>query len=350
MKSHTKFLSSIAQKLDITRAEYDKATKIAEDLANHLSCDDQLKDHLPMLYMQGSFRLGTVVRPISEGAEYDVDLVCELSADNKGTISQDQLKKIIGDSLKKHPDYGNLFEPKSRCWTAKIDKKFKIDIVPAIPDLDSSSGGILIQDKSEYRWQKTNPKGYYEWFKSINLEHKSRLDASVDIENLEGLEKSTLQQVVQILKRLRDIQFEDNPELKPSSVIITTLAAKHYRGEHNIFEALLNIAQQLKVYDGTQEISISKDEENFADRLNSDDSLKKAFCDWVNYVAERCDSLEKIDNLENIQEFANIGFGHYVSNAVFQEDDFGFKNKALNIHYPGAKIIKSEAPKPWVVI
>jgi len=353
MKPHSKLLSSIAKNLDITSAEYEKAIKITEALADHLINDTTLSSHAPKLYMQGSFRLGTVVRPIIDASEYDVDLVCELSNDSKEKISQDKLKEIIGVALRSHPEYGKYFElnkPSERCWTAKIGKKFKIDIVPAIPkDPENDNVGILIQGK-EYRWKETNPKGFFKWFQSINMEYKSRLDASVDVDNLEGMQKSVLQQVVQILKRLRDIQFEDTPKLKPSSIIITALAAKNYKGEDNVYEALCNIAKQLKNYDGSQEISIGENEENLADRLNADDTLKKAFCEWVKYVEERCSRLENIDNIEDMQEFSSIGFGHALSNSVFQDGDFGFKNKAINIHYPGANIIKSEAPRPWLDI
>ncbi len=110
MRSHTKFLSSIAKRLDITREEYERAVKITESLAHHLSNDPRLSEHEPKLYMQGSFKLGTVVRPIADGSEYDVDLVCELSADSKETISQDQLKEIIGEALSRHSEYGKCFE------------------------------------------------------------------------------------------------------------------------------------------------------------------------------------------------------------------------------------------------
>jgi hypothetical protein len=352
MKSHTKFLSSVAKKLDIQHEEYNKAVKITESLAHHLSNDPNLSKHEPKIYMQGSFRLGTVVRPIIDGSEYDVDLVCELS-DSEEAISQDQLKEAVGDALSSHPEYGKHFklnQPSERCWTVGIDKKFKIDVVPAIPkDIKDDNKGILIQGKED-GWKETNPKGFYNWFQSKNAQYKSILDASVDVNNLEGMQKSVLQQVVQILKRLRDVKFEDNPKLKPSSIVITALAAENYKGETNVYEALYNIVKELKKYDGSQEISIGENEENLADRLNKRADLRKAFCDWIEYIDERCSSLKMIDSLEFLQEFSISGFGHSLSSSVFEKEDFGLKNKAINIHYPEAKIVESEAPKPWVKI
>src|SRR5207249_828409 len=50
--------------------------------------------------------------------------------------------------------------------------------------------------------------------------------------------KSPLQRCVQILKCHRNMMFTDDPEGKPASIIITTLAARAYQGEADIDDAL----------------------------------------------------------------------------------------------------------------
>ena len=50
------------------------------------------------IYPQGSFRLGTVVRPTPRTGEYDIDLVCWLLI-AKETITQAGLKQRVGDLL-----------------------------------------------------------------------------------------------------------------------------------------------------------------------------------------------------------------------------------------------------------
>ena len=52
------------------------------------------------VYPQGSMRLGTVVRPW-ENDEYDIDAVAECDVD-KTAITQADLKKCVGDALKRY--------------------------------------------------------------------------------------------------------------------------------------------------------------------------------------------------------------------------------------------------------
>jgi hypothetical protein len=60
--------------------------------------------------------------------------------------------------------------------------------------------------------------------------------------------KSPLQLCVQILKRHRDEMFADDPDGKPISVIITTLAAQAYQGEQNLVSAMERILNDMGNY------------------------------------------------------------------------------------------------------
>jgi hypothetical protein len=50
------------------------------------------------VYPQGSFRLGTVVRPATRGGEFDIDLVCWYGITKQST-TQEALKQTVGDML-----------------------------------------------------------------------------------------------------------------------------------------------------------------------------------------------------------------------------------------------------------
>ena len=64
-------LEKIAGELDIPDSLYEDAVIKYEDIGEWLSENhSELKKYLPEIYPQGSFRLGTVVRPISEKEEY----------------------------------------------------------------------------------------------------------------------------------------------------------------------------------------------------------------------------------------------------------------------------------------
>lgn len=140
-----KQLASILQKsadaLDIPDHVYEDATLKYEDVGEHLAAEDSnLRDYRPQIYVQGSFRLGTVVNPYGKGDEYDIDLVCQLEI-NKEAITQDILKKKVGDRLKTRSDLAKILAPLRRCWLLDYPSErgmpgFHIDVLPAIPNVE----------------------------------------------------------------------------------------------------------------------------------------------------------------------------------------------------------------------
>lgn len=85
-------LKTSADVLDIPDHVYEDATLKYEDVGEHLAADDSdLRSHEPEIYVQGSFRLGTVIRPHGRDGEYDIDLVCLLKI-KKESVTQADLR------------------------------------------------------------------------------------------------------------------------------------------------------------------------------------------------------------------------------------------------------------------
>ena len=87
----------------------------------------------PVIYTQGSFRIGTVIKPITDEEKYDIDLVCELNFTKK-QVSQKQLKDLIGIEIKSYARANNMKHPAKesrRCWTLKYAEEahFHMDIL-----------------------------------------------------------------------------------------------------------------------------------------------------------------------------------------------------------------------------
>jgi hypothetical protein len=153
-----------------------------------------------------------------------------------------------------------------------------VDIVPSIPEAEdiklilkermiqeAGFDKVMAQNVSEYAiavtdnrnrnfrvismdWEISNPEGYAKWFESRMRQARQFLDLRAMTEHVAKVEdlptykwKTPLQRCVQILKRHRDVMFEHNPDAKPISIILTTLAAKAYRGEGDLYEALNTI-------------------------------------------------------------------------------------------------------------
>ena len=253
-------LTKAADAMDIPTQAYEDAMVKYEDVGTWLAEEDSaLRCYSPEIYPQGSFRLGTVVRPISDSDEYDIDLVCHLEL-HKDQTTQNHLKQVVGDRLKRRADLAKILEPSRRCWILDYPPeaqlpRFHMDILPAIQNRERPPTGILLTDTELTQWQRSNPKAYAEWFydrmKVILLEKRTALAKSIqaNIEDVpEWQVKTPLQRAIQILKRHRDIHFQNNLENRPASIIITTLAAHACRNQENLRDALTQIAPEMPRY------------------------------------------------------------------------------------------------------
>ena len=268
----------------------------------------------PRIYPQGSFALGTAVRPIGRD-DYDVDAVCLLNAD-ASAMTQPQLKAIVGRRLL-HPTsrYKDMIDPPGggrRCWTIKYAdaSRFHLDVLPAIPDEFSwlialgvperlAKTAIRITDRrtwnSEPRWPRSNPQGYVEWFKDrmrLQFDRQKQIlamERRADVQDIQDYEiRTPLQRVVQLLKRHRDVHHAGD-ENKPISIIITTLVAAAYDNETDVLEAILSSVPRMRK-------SIEKrgdvwwvpnpvnPNENFADRWAEDPRKADVFFEWLDAV------------------------------------------------------------------
>lgn len=121
-----------------------------------------------------------------------------------------------------------------------------MDILPGcMPNLFQNEM-IMIPEKALKSWSSGNPKGFSKWFLEIAATAEEPflkryaevlLKAQVDTEKLpsEVYLKSPLQRGVQLIKRCRDIYFQDK-DFRVSSIVLTTLIAQFYEGEESILK------------------------------------------------------------------------------------------------------------------
>lgn len=86
-----------------------------------------------------------------------------------------------------------------------------------------------------------------------------------------------------ILKRHRDIMFKGDSEHKPISVIITTLAAKAYKGTKDLKETLDDIVfgmeREIDCNEKCIVLNPINPNENFADKWENEPIKKEVFLD-----------------------------------------------------------------------
>ena len=245
--------------------------------------------------------------------------VCELQKLGKTSLTQQQLKTLLGAEIEAYRRAQNMNKPLRegrRCWVLDYadGAQFHMDIVPALPNgqaarvLLESRGhdarwtitAIAITDKegpTYYAvtddWPRSNPKGYCEWFKSrmaAALERRKRVLAEsmrASVEDIPDYKVRTpLQAAIMILKRHRDHTFEHRGDERPISVIITTLASHAYNGEETIGEAfaviLAGMDQHILWHNNRYWIPNPTDPlENFADKWAEHPERATAFYEWL---------------------------------------------------------------------
>ena len=294
----------IVKTIDISNEMFDVAEKEYTDLGNWI--DQATPQYKILIYSQGSFALGTVIKPIEDSEDYDLDLVCEF--EQQYGLSARALKcEVVKPLLERYKKTKSDIENKRRCWHVEYEDipNFHMDIIPAV----NRRSHIDITDHNEetdtYDYIGSNPLGYIEWFKNKKaerrkillenycLEHSATLKCSADIDEIKEYHlKTPLQKAIQILKRHRDIMFKDDTKhLKPISIIITTIAAELYRNEDNIVDTLTNILENAEAYIKKNMIGskyhidnptyTGTEKENFADKWNEHPERADAFFKWL---------------------------------------------------------------------
>lgn len=283
----------LKERINITPEMEKKAENIYKVTSEFLS--KSLEAYSPDIFPQGSFKLKTIIRPVEDKDEFDLDFVCLLDI-AKSDINQKELYTLLGDTLNKNYKKPML-EPKKRCWRLNYEN-FHVDILPAIPDPDFINGQtplLLIPDKDKKEWQSTNPLGYAQWFNSCASQGQRRSFVENSIQPLPKQDNNLLlQKIVKIMKYHRNFIFRNDLDNRPISMIVTTLAAKNYNGEQDLAAAFSKICVGIK--SEAQEILNSgillnpvDSRENFADAWKKHPKRKENFRIWV----------EKLDDLTN---------------------------------------------------
>ena len=340
----------IASEIEISEDQAIKAKSsyeaVGKFLSNNINYDVKV-------FPQGSFRLGTVIKPISEEDEYDIDLV--VTIDNK-FIDAKELKNSVGKILKISDRYSKKIKEGKRCWTIEYAEsaRYHMDILPTMPSKTFLQNKELIMtnkedENSDYELKETNPELYYDWFVKKMEEEKSRLIEEYAIKNkMEIVEvpeykiKTTLQIAIEILKRYRDIKFSQNPDIKPISIILTTLMAKVYTGKENVYELIEKFSREYLFYlkkDEDGKIIIENPvnkKENFADKWPKNPERKEAFFKFMNELKEDLVT-NKILLEGNMREQANCYkqlFGENMINRVYGKmaNDTRLEREKSNIY------------------
>jgi hypothetical protein len=322
-------LEGTIDQLELPPELHRSAARQYQRVAEYLGAGDEFDDTDLAIYPQGSFRLGTVVLPLGR-SDYDIDLVFRLAIAKEAT-TQKGLKGAAGERLGEFVrdcigDCPSLTEG-GRCWTLGWPR-FHMDVLPSLPNPENRPHGILLTDRDLRHWQWSNPIGFANWFHKrmekqlFSLREALAQKRGVNIEQVQEWEvKTSLQQTVQVLKRHRDLFFEVDPEHRPPSILLTTLAAHAYRREANLFEAVINAATAMPRFvenrDGIWwDANPVLAEENFADRWRTHPERRHHFVTWMQQVQQDLEQAAEQRGLDRVVARLTEGFGVEVKKAA----------------------------------
>ena len=335
----SQILRHLADSIDISESRYEDAVEKYEAVGNWLGKEGSpLVLYNPEISPQGSFNLGTIVKPVSQEDTYDIDLVCQLDISQNG-ITQQLLKKMVGDRLKANKTYAGMLDKEGRrCWTLNYadGANFHMDILPAIPDdynwlieLDVpyvfARYAICITDKDRWHlipgWPRSNPKGYAGWFRQRMItvfESQRKFLAEQLRANIEDVPdykvKTPLQRAIQILKRHRDIMFANDSDGIPISIIITTLAAHAYSNETDLYETLISLVKDMPRYIVYRDSILwvpnpVNPGENFADKWQEHPERAVKFRNWLVKVEKDITATLENQGIHEIADALKPTFG-----------------------------------------
>jgi hypothetical protein len=374
-RQFSEILETLGETLDITETQYNAAVSSYGAVGEWLAqSESSLAPYNPVIRPQGSFMLGTMIKPVCENDDLDIDLVCELTGKNPHW-TQYHLKQVVGNRLKANGTYRDMLDKEGRrCWTLLYadSSNYHMDILPSIVssgynivlekafsatalDKNYKSLAIRITDNKQdnyytdtiaENWMKSNPFGYGRWFFNAadvtTLRKSIMLSEAVNPVPKYHKEKLPLQRVVQIFKRHRDMMFNGDED-KPISIIITTLASMAYKNETSIIDALMNAATTMRSYiESRYETSVGKiikwvpnpvnPEENFADKWIEHPQREKNFYKWLDQVESDIQTIVQKRGLQYIAEAMKKPFGEQAVTKTFST--LGERN--LNFRESGA--------------
>ena len=134
-----------------------------------------LKDHLAgyqKMERQGSYALGTLIKPVDDNDEYDADIQIVINPNPKWQ-GKDYINEVRR-TLKQNQNYADKLRLKTRCVTIDYAGDFRLDVVPRV----TIGGRHYICNRTDNNLEETDGVGYRDWFNEQNRINRRQSEAS----------------------------------------------------------------------------------------------------------------------------------------------------------------------------
>lgn len=243
-----RLLSQVAHELQLPPHLDTKARERYSSLADYLS-SGKLTSRSPDVYPQGSYPIGTTVKPLT-GEEFDLDFIVQLT---DGTSDEDPgaVFEAVASEIEHDSPYSGMTERKPSCVRITYADEFHMDVVPAVPNSGRSDTAILIprNDGDRLHWHATDPKGYIGWFWRSGGRMAAAERAMVEpLPPPEATEQKTaLQIAVQLTKRHHHMWVEEEHSRTPS-IVLTTIVGMEASDTHSVVDSMEAVVRAFPAY------------------------------------------------------------------------------------------------------
>ena len=261
-------LADIAIRVQLSPTLHRLATKRYETLDQWIQrAESPLCGHVETTYAQGSMSIGTTINSRVTDDEFDIDAVTQLClpANTAPCEVLDSLFKAVrGEPGSRYSKSTRL---RSRCVTISYRDGMHVDLTPAIRQPGTPARQSWIFEHESRRPFETgsrliaNPYGFAEWFKqrmpddndfsqwfTRRVEAREKIRAAEPVPPPEPVDqKPRVVVALQLLKRWRNVQYDERAERRPPSVVLSKLvadgAAEAARSGPGLLHVLLRLAQ-----------------------------------------------------------------------------------------------------------
>ena len=215
-KNNQEFAQFLKDEVNINQSRLDRLeTSVG-------AVNDYLKGNLTgyqRMDKQGSYALGTIIKPVDDNDEYDADIQIVMNPNPKWEAKDYVLE--INRTLAGNKTYADKLRLKTKCVTIDYAGDFHLDVVPRV----TINGKHYVCNRIDNKFEETDGSGYRDWFNE-----KNRITGG------------NLKRVVRLLKHLRD----DKNSFTAKSILLTTLAGNTIKASDEGTTAVSTVADTLE--------------------------------------------------------------------------------------------------------
>ncbi|MBL8297922.1 MAG: nucleotidyltransferase [Rhodanobacteraceae bacterium] len=230
-----------------------------------------LEGRVEIFYPQGSMAIGATIASKLERDEFDIDLIAQL--DFPADTLPHEMLDVLELAIRGEPGsrYHDMTERCTRCIQIRYKDGMHLDVTPMVRllNLHERCGFIF---HAKHRWATAddrrivaNPWGFAQWFNArtpVELEfakiyearaadyEASLLLAEADVEPVPDQvpphKKSMALIALQLLKRWRNVQYDQREGRCPPAVVLAKFVADNANQTRTLSAELLHQARQLK--------------------------------------------------------------------------------------------------------